>query len=761
MVEGHNYSNLWLAGDFNLGDIIWESQSVRQGAPKPSLCRDLIDISNDYGLEQLVELPTRGDNVLDLFFTSNPSLVSKSTVMPGISDHDGIPMLIVDSKPITTKQKPRKVYLYHKADVETLKVEASKINETIMAYKVDNTSDVNTLWVDLKNDLHEAVDNCVPSKVVNKTHNTPWINQKLKRLHKRKQRAYNRARKSGSQEDWDKYRELRKKIKKDSRKAYRKYISEKCFESTKQFWSFVKSLKKDSSGIPALKDLETGELITDSKAKANLLNKQYQQQFTQERLQDFPSEPESSIPDMPEIYIQEEGVRELLSNLHPFKAAGPDNISPWTLKQVADELSPALTKIFQLSLDTGVVPEDWLCANITPIFKKGDKTKPSNYRSVNLTSVCSKVFEHILHTNIMHHLDQHNILCNEQHGFRRGHSCETQLISTVHDIASELDKKHQIDMIVMDFQKAFDKVPHKRLILKLNRYGIRGKTLNWIENFLTQRKQRVVVEGDYSEWVRVESSVPQGTVTGPLYFLLFINDLPDGIKGHVRLFADDCILYNTIAGPEDASRLQSDLDTLTSWQNRWQMDFNAQKCFVLHFSHARSPKIYDYSLNNTILQETQSHAYLGVDLSHNLTWNSHINKISAKANRCLGFLRRNLASCSQSIKDMAYKTLIRPVLDYCSSVWDPYTQNLTNQLEAVQNRAARFVCKDYSRHSSVTSMKKSFGWETLQTRRTTTRLSHFQQATAGQLAIPVSATKRPARRNLRNTSVNTNSYLNQ
>ena len=162
-----------------------------------------------------------------------------------------------------------------------------------------------------------------------------------------------------------------------------------------------------------------------------------------------------------------------------------------------------------------------------------------------------------------------------------------------------VDKKQQVDVIIMDFQKAFDKVPHQRLLLKLKRYGIRGKTHKWIESFLTQRKQRVVVDGEFSDWVKVESSVPQGTVTGPLDFLLFINDLPNGIESSVRLFADDCILYSTVAGPEDVGRLQRDLDTLTTWQNKWQMAFNAQKCYVMRISHARSPHQFTYIHSTT------------------------------------------------------------------------------------------------------------------------------------------------------------------
>ena len=301
----------------------------------------------------------------------------------------------------------------------------------------------------------------------------------------------------------------------------------------------------------------------------------------------------------------------------------------------------------------------------------------------------------------------------------------------------------------MDVQKAFDKVPHRRLLFKFRRYGIRGKILNWIEGFLTHRKQRVVIEGEYSNWVNVDSSVPQGTVLGSLAFLLFINDLPEGVKSTCRLFADDCILYSKVSGPEDANRLQNDLDKLSAWQDKWQLGFNAQNCHVMPITHTRTPFLQQYKLNGVILEEKKSHTYLGVDLCKDLTWNTHVDRICSKANRTIGFLQRNLHVCPTHIKDMSYKTLVRPILDYCSSVWDPYTQTLIKQIEAVQNRAARFVTGNHSRRSSVTAMKLKLNWEPLELRRKVGRLTNFHEAIAGRLAIPVRSALRPAGRNLR------------
>ncbi len=167
------------------------------------------------------------------------------------------------------------------------------------------------------------------------------------------------------------------------------------------------------------------------------------------------------------------------------------------------------------------MPEDWRSANITPIFKKGDRTQPSNYRPLSLTSICCNVMERIIHSNVMDHLDEHDILCDHQHGFRQNRSCESQLILTTTDFAKSLNKGQQTDAIIMDFSKAFDVVAHRRLLLKLSHYGISGPTLTWIDNFLTRRKQRLVIRGDASDWVRVQSGVPQGTVLGPLLFLLY------------------------------------------------------------------------------------------------------------------------------------------------------------------------------------------------------------------------------------------------
>ena len=310
----------------------------------------------------------------------------------------------------------------------------------------------------------------------------------------------------------------------------------------------------------------------------------------------------------------------------------------------------------------------------------------------------------------------------------------------------------------MDFSKTFDCVLHKRLLHKMENYGVRGRTHTWITNFLTKRKQRderVVVDGDHSQWVQVRSGVPQGTVLCPLLFLVYINDLPDNISSEVCLFADDCVLYRPILNNSDVSGLQADLDTLTSWQNTWQMKFNAKKCFVLKLSHSRSTTSHTYKLGQSTSEETHSHAYLGVHITKNLKWDDQINHSVSKAKRVLNLVRRNLHSCTctTELKSTAYKTLVRPHLEYSCTVWDPipHTKELTQKIEMVQHRTARFVCRDYKRKSSVTKMLAQLDWDTLKLRRQAARLTLLYKVTSDQVAIPASkfltSVAHPTRRN--------------
>ena len=223
-------------------------------------------------------------------------------------------------------------------------------------------------------------------------------------------------------------------------------------------------------------------------------------------------------------------------------------------------------------------------------------------------------------------------------------SCESQLLLTVDDLASSLNKNQQVIVILLDFSKAFDKVPHQRLLTKIQHYGIRDNLNDWIRDFLGGRKQEVVLEGKHSASSNVTSGVPQGTVLGPLLFLLFINDMPENISPTARLFADDCFLYRNVKNMEDAKQLQHDLDTLQRWERTWLMEFNPDKCEVINITNKRSYVHFDYNIHGKILTHVPHAKYLGLTFSTNLTWNKHIDNITKKAKSTCGFLRRNISS---------------------------------------------------------------------------------------------------------------------
>jgi hypothetical protein len=308
-------------------------------------------------------------------------------------------------------------------------------------------------------------------------------------------------------------------------------------------------------------------LYSDTNIQANILNEQFKSAFTTEDTTTMPSKGQSPHPTMPEIKVNTNGVIKLLKCINLHKATGPDNIPAHFLNNLSEELSPFLSFFFQLSIDSGNIPVDWKQANVVPIFKKGDKHSAVNYRPVSLTAICCKLLEHIITSKIRKHLSQNKILHDSQHGFRSKRSCETQLVISIQDLAKSLADGNQIDIILLDFSKAFDKVPHQRLIHRLNYYGIRDKHLNWITYFLGNRQQQVLLNGIASSKLSIDSGVPQGTVLDPTLFLLFINDLPEHVNCNVRLYADDCLLYRNVNNQSDSELLQKDLTNVENWED--------------------------------------------------------------------------------------------------------------------------------------------------------------------------------------------------
>ena len=351
-------------------------------------------------------------------------------------------------------------------------------------------------------------------------------------------------------------------------------------------------------------------------------------------------------------------------------------------------------------------------ANITPIHKKGPKHQVANYHPISLTSILCKIMEKITRDALVEHMEDNEFFTAHQHGFRKGRSCATQLIEVLEEWTDNLDKHNSIDAIYLDFQKAFDTVPHKRLIYKLKSYGVAGNVLGWIENFLQDRKQRVVLNGSNSKWSPVTSGIPQGSVLGPVLFTIYINDLPDLVQNMAKLFADDTKLYAIVNDIEEQTRLQEDIDKLLDWSQKWLLTFNKSKCKHVHFGPETNSS---YNMAGDEITKSTEEKDLGITIDNKLKFQQHISIQVKKANQKLGIIYRSFSHMDKEMFLVLYKSLVRPHLEYGSTVWSVICKKDAIIIENVQRRATKMLPS--IQNLSYTERLRYLGLPTLQYRR--------------------------------------------
>ncbi|KAK8741933.1 hypothetical protein OTU49_002018 [Cherax quadricarinatus] len=414
--------------------------------------------------------------------------------------------------------------------------------------------------------------------------------------------------------------------------------------------------------------------------------------FTQEDTSDIPvmiNYVEQDDNKLCTIRVTSDMVLRQIDKLKPNKSPGPDELYARVLKECKEELSTPLANLFNISLQTGMVPDKWKMANVIPIFKTGDRSLASNYRPISLTSIVGKFMESIIAEAVRSHLEKHKLINESQHGFTKGRSCLTNLLTFFTKVFEEVDHGNEYDIVYMDFSKAFDRVPHQRLLRKIKAHGIGGEIFSWIEAWLTNRQQRVCINGEKSEWGSVTSGVPQGSVLGPLLFTIYINDIDEGIKSDIGKFADDTKIGRRIHSDEDIRALQEDLNRLMQWSEKWQMQFNIDKCKVLNVGQDNNHATY--KLNNVDLNITDCEKDLGVLVSSNLKPRQQCISVRNKANRILGFISRSINNRSPQVVLQLYTSLVRPHLDYAAQFWSPYYRMDINSLENVQRRMTKLI----------------------------------------------------------------------
>lgn len=551
-----------------------------------------------------------------------------------------------------------------------------------------------------------------------------WFNKTCSTLVSKQRKLYNRYKKSKCTDHLAIYKHCRRENKKVFRARHNEYMYSRLYEplckgDSKAFYSFLKSKSGSNKQLKSLQSSTLTKLLDDPVDIASELNNYFKSVFNPKG-DGYVVRSEN----LSHIKIEIEGVKCLIKNLKSGKAVGPDLIGKKDLNLSPDVNSLILAKIYQYSIDTSTLPSIWKFANVAPIYKGGVKSCAGNYRPVSLTSIPCKMLEHIVLHNMSSGLNE--ILVPSQHGFRKGLSCTTQLLTTTQSIMQEVDLGGCVKAAVLDFSKAFDKVPHFLLLQKLEMYGFSRNILLWIMDFLSNRKQRVLLQGHVSDYQAVTSGVPQGSVLGPALFLVYINDISEGLSSNIRLFADDALLHLTLRDKESVTVFQEDLDLLENWAKAWGMSFNTNKCSLITFgnSNGREPADSRYYLGGTELVNVDSFKYLGVLINKNFDWGDHIGARCNDTLRTIGLLRRTISSAPERVKLQAYKTLCRPKLDYAAEVWDPFLVKHVESLELVQNKAVRFVGNLRGR-SGVTDKREALGLDLLSNRRKIQRLRMF------------------------------------
>ena len=676
-----------ILGDFNYSDINWELINASN-----DLSIEFLECIQDNFLEQVVHEQTRYQNCLDLVLTNHSSIVKNLKILAPIGNSDHNSMSFDIEINIQNSENNKEKYNFKKGNYNKFRQLLTNIDWDL-EFRDKNCLE---MWEKFKENLEILQDECIP-KVTSRSKNSKpkpnWWDTEISNLIKEKNEANSKLIRNGYQvNDLENFRSIREKVKNTIRKkSMQEDIMIGREKNSKKLFTKYKVKSKIKEQINFIK--KGDQVYTGDKNIADGFNSFFSSIFntySEEDELDIQNEVLVGNTNTIDIFeIEYDTVKKIINTLDINKSMGPDNISTRILKEGVDSISYALTKIYNASLIESQVPLDWKLANVAPIFKKGDKESIGNYRPISLTSIVCRIFEKIMKSNLLEFLDRYKIILKSQHGFTNKRSCLTNLLEYLEYVTNIIDNGDSADIIYLDFSKAFDKVSHRKLIRKLWGYGIRGNVLRWISSWLIGRRQRVVLNGQESDWIDVTSGVPQGSVLGPLLFILYANDLELGINCKVYKFADDTKVAVQVRNWQDNFMGQKDLDRLLGWADKWDMQFNEDKCKILHLG-SNNPK-FSYNMNGTWLESIEAEKDLGVYIDNKLKFSRQCLEARNKANRMLGFISRNVAHKSKEVIKTLYNAYVRPHLEYCVQAWSPHFQKDLVMLEKVQRRATRLV----------------------------------------------------------------------
>ena len=684
-------------------------------------------ILNYNSLHQLVNEPTHhlpdSTTLIDLILTPNPNLIDKVGVLAPVCSKHSCPYVeIINPVPKVTKLK-RTVYNYSLLNEE-------KYLEELRAVDWQTIADCETLDIAtdfFTNNLIEIARRCMPSKrITDRSNDKPWITDEIKKLILKKECVHRLAKTIDTPWCWNLFKRYRNDLTDKIRNRKEEYLKEiensinsDVSFGSKCWWKLVNqfTIKKGVStpDIPPIQYNNKVYYLSEEKAEA--FNEHFTSNSTITGNDDEMPVLDVEENSIPELIISKEMVIDVIKNLNPNKAVGPDFVHNKMLIKAVDVIAGPLVVLFNRSLSEQKFPMSWKMANVTPIFKKGERELCGNYRPVSLLSCVSKVFEKCVQIHVFRYLKLYNLLTPCQSGFIPGDSTILQLLVMYDDFCKAIDNKITTQSVFFDISKAFDRVWHRGLIYKLQCIGIRGSLLGWFTDYINERKQAVVIKGKISSYRSVSAGVPQGSVLGPLLFLIYINDIGKSIDSTVKLFADDTSMYLALEDAIERSRvLNLDLQKIVDWSKNWKVDFNPTKTELMTFSNKRQPQTLPLTFTNEILTDKVMHKHLGVILQNNCKWNNHIESIVAKTRLLVACLRSYKYKFSRKTLNTIYTSFILPHLDYADIVWDNCTDLLSDELESLHLDAIRTIIGAVRGTSHIKLYTES-GFVTLKERR--------------------------------------------
>ena len=713
VVNETHAAKIFIAGDLNADPNTIEGIKMSEFVFVNRLCTHI---------NEPTRITENSQSLLDQFISNIQYAVKSVHVSPPVSSNDHC---TIEAKLLFRQKKARS---YSRIMWDFKNANFNLFREIIASadwddcFVRDDIEYAATLWAEK---LMNAAKRCIPHKIVTvRPCDKPWYTSDLRKLCRKKNRLHHKAKEHGSPEAWRRYRDLRNEYFRRISDAKERFDQEKYTflisnkSSSKQWWRVIKEMYKSSDLYESIPPIEVdGDILTDDKEKASAFNDFF-------LTASFLDDKEASLPD--EVFLLDDGLDSIditlddvvdhLSCLDVSKAYGPDGISPRILKEGGPALAESILKLFKMSLRLAKVPSIWKYANVIPIYKKDKQCLRTNYRPVSLLSIVGKILERIVYKYVYNYFKDNFVITLFQSGFLPGRSTVTQLLEVYHYFCKSVDEGKEIRVSFLDISKAFDRVWQKGLIFKLKKCGIRGNLLEWFEDYLRGRMQRVVINGQCSDWGHVSAGVPQGSVLGPLLFLIFINDIVHVVSHcQIRLFADDTCLFIEVDNRVDAARkINDDLESIHKWLKQWLIEFSATKTKSLTISNKKDAFINPQLMfKGESIEEVDSHMYLGLRISNNLRWKAHINDVTTKARTKLNLMTPLKLKVDRKSLEIMYKSFVRPSMEYAIVVWGGTCDNDIVKLESIHIDAMRLIAGATAR-SNIVNVQNEVGFSTIQ-----------------------------------------------